>query len=309
MKNNEILLSICIPTYGVMEWIMPVLDSIFSQQVDQSLFEVVVTDNGKNEEFYNYMQELMKKHNNLKYIKTNSYSFLNEIDSYKNASGKFIKFINHRTKLIDGTIKYLIDFIKNNEKDKPIVYFSNGELNKKCEINLDNFDNFIKELDIYSSWSTGMAFWKEHFDEMKSNDTFNELFPHTNILFDRKNEKKYIINDTVLLEELIVSSKNKGKYDLFYAFAVEYVALLLDLYRQNYITYKTFKFVKKSNLKFIRQLYFDFVVMKKECSYDLSGFNTSINVFYPKNAVKRAIPFIFIKKLFIKIFKIFKKQK
>ena len=38
------LLSLCIATNGVSEWVFPVLDSIYSQEVDQSLYEVVVTD-------------------------------------------------------------------------------------------------------------------------------------------------------------------------------------------------------------------------------------------------------------------------
>lgn len=308
MKNKDVLLSICIPTYGVMEWMMPVLDSIYSQAADENLFEVVVTDNGNNKEFYDKMQEIAKEHKNLKYIKTESYSFLNEIDSYKNASGKFIKFINHRTKVNDGTIDYLINFVKNNEKEKPIVYFSNGSLNKRLIVELEDFDSYVRELSFYSSWSTGMAFWKEHFDAMPSHDGFNDLFPHTNILFDRKNEKKYIVDDNVLLEEIPVSHKNKGKYDLFHAFAVEYVSIILDLYRQNYISYETFESVRKQNFVFVRNLYYDFVFKKEPCSYDISNFDKSIEVFYSKKAVKNRIPFMWAKRVLKKILS-FKKKK
>ena len=45
------LLSLCIPTNGISEWVFPVLDSIYNQKVDDSLFEVIVTDNGNNEQF------------------------------------------------------------------------------------------------------------------------------------------------------------------------------------------------------------------------------------------------------------------
>ena len=46
------LLSLCIPTNGIIELIFPVLESIYSQNdVDSSLFEVVVMDNGDNREF------------------------------------------------------------------------------------------------------------------------------------------------------------------------------------------------------------------------------------------------------------------
>ena len=43
------LLSICIPTNGIVSYVLPVLDSIYSQVKgnDLELFEVVIVDNGK----------------------------------------------------------------------------------------------------------------------------------------------------------------------------------------------------------------------------------------------------------------------
>ena len=45
------VVSLCLPTNGIIEWVFPVLDSIYRQNVDDSLFEVIVTDNGDNEQF------------------------------------------------------------------------------------------------------------------------------------------------------------------------------------------------------------------------------------------------------------------
>ena len=72
---SQPLISLCIPTNGVIEWVFPVLDSIYSQNVDNELFEVVVTDNGNNAEFFTLMSEYAEKHNNLKYQKNNAYMF------------------------------------------------------------------------------------------------------------------------------------------------------------------------------------------------------------------------------------------
>ncbi len=301
MKNNEVLLSICIPTNGVIEWVFPVLDSIYSQNVNSSLFEVVVTDNGDNKEFNEKITEYAKNYKNLKYFKTDAKLFLNEIESYKRASGKFIKFINHRTKLNDGALERFVNFVKENQDKKPIVYFSNGELKNNKIKHFENFDQFVKNLSFFSSWSTGMAFWKEHFDAMPSHENFNELFPHTNILFDRKHETEYIIDDTVLLYEMPTGQKPKGTYDLFHAFAVEYVSIILDLYRGGYITYETFDYLKKQNMLFIRQLYFTHITLKQYSAYDLTGFDKAIKVFYSKRQIKRRIPFMLIKRFLKKL--------
>ena len=72
------LLSLCIPTYGVIEWIFPVLDSIYDQSSElEDYFEVVVTNNGNKAEFERLILEYCDKHRNLKYKKTYFSGFLN----------------------------------------------------------------------------------------------------------------------------------------------------------------------------------------------------------------------------------------
>ena len=254
MSNNSApLLSICIPTNGIIELIFPVLESIYTQtEVPTELYEVIVMDNGDNSEFKSKIIEFAKIHSNLVYKETEYKGFLSESESYKLARGKFIKFINHRTKLLPGTIQYFIDFIKKNEERKPCVYFSNGVINQINGIaEYSDFDSYVRNLRVWSSWSTGMGFWKEDFDRIPKESEFNELYPHTTILFNERNKSKYIIDNTLLLDEIQISHANKGRYNLFYAFGVEYPAILCDLLRANAIRTETFLSVKKDNLKFI----------------------------------------------------------
>ena len=63
--NTKPLLSLCLPTNGIIEWVFPVLESIYSQNVDTKLFEVIVTNNGTNDEFHSMMLEYSQKHENL----------------------------------------------------------------------------------------------------------------------------------------------------------------------------------------------------------------------------------------------------
>lgn len=296
------LLSLCIPTYGVSEWVIPVLESIYKQNIDDDLYEVIITDNGNNENFFNEISFYLTNHKNIIYKKTNAFSFVNEIESYKEATGKFIKFVNHRTIMLPNSISILLNFIKNNMDLKPTIYYSNGELKIRDKvIELNSFDAFVRNLSYWSSWSTGMAFWKSDFEKIDLNAKFNELFPHTNILFSQKNKDKYIIDDNILFQELPTSVTKKGHYDLFYAFCVEYIAILLDLLRDGSISNETFRQVKKENLSFIANLYFDYVYRKHECSYDLSSFDESINIFYDYKTFKKQFDKIKINRLICKI--------
>ncbi len=292
------LLSLCIPTYGISEWVFPVLDSIYSQDCSLDDFEVVVTDNGTNQEFYGRMMEYQEDHRNLVYRKTDAKLFLNEIESYKNARGQLIKFINHRTLLLPGALQYFIEFVKKNQNRKPITYFTNGVLHKKPEIiECDSFERFLDDLGYWSSWSTGLAVWKEDFERLNLNKSFNELFPHTTILFDQTKRDYYLIDNKALLSEMQVSSTKKGSYDLFYAFAVEYPGILCDLLRNGDIDLDTFQRVKTHALECVARLYWRFVIKKEPCSYELSGFDKSLGVFYSRSQFNQMLIKCFFQKV------------
>ena len=57
MESN-ILLSLCIPTNGAAQWVIPALEAIYNQECDTSLFEVIITDNGAD----NTLADAVKKY-------------------------------------------------------------------------------------------------------------------------------------------------------------------------------------------------------------------------------------------------------
>lgn len=297
------VVSLCIPTNGVIEWVFPVLNSIYKQGIEHYLFEVIITDNGNDQEFKREVKKYLVKYSNIIYKQTTALPFINEIEAYKMANGKLIKFVNHRTMLIDGTLQLLIDFAIENEKDKPIIYFSNGMLKlDKINMEYDSFDAFVRNLSYWSSWSTGMTIWKTDFDKLQKNyDEFNVLFPHTNILFAERTRSRYIIDNTVIFYEIPQGGRSKGSYDLFGAFGIEYPSIILELYRSGSITHSTYKNVIDRNLEFIAELYWQYCIRKKYCSYDLSGEKRMYDVFYTKCRLK--------KKVLKHIFKLIKRRK
>lgn len=282
--NNPIL-SLCIPTNGVSEWVFPVLESIMSQGCESFDFEVVVTDNGSNVDFKEKMVAYRKMHECVQYYETDALLFLNEIESYRKAKGKLIKFVNHRTKLVPGSLFRLIEYAKANKNTKPVTYFANGKLgNDKQICQYKTFDDFVKNLSYWSSWSTGMTIWKEDFEKLfRDISSFNELFPHTNVLFAEKNRNNYVIDNTIIFDEIPQGKKPKGRYDLFYAFGVEFPAIILELYRSSNISASTLKKVLHDNLTFIANLYFQYLIKKSYCSYNLNGLKDMYGIFYTRN--------------------------
>lgn len=280
------ILSLCIATNGISEWVFPVLDSIYSQHVDSSLFEVVVTDNGNNEDFYNKMFAYKANHSNLVYKRNKAFLFENQIEALRAASGEYLKFVNHRAVLEPGSLSWLIEFVKENLEEKPVMYFSNAVLNLKEEWKGD-FNGFVKTLGRYASWTTGVGVWKEDFEKIPEDKVYNKISPHSDVLFAERHKTAYLIYDRLWSKELESNHSKKGSYDLYKAFGVEEFTITLRLYVDGDITIKTLKAVKKDYEKFLAGLYLDFNILKRPCSYDLSGFNDAMGIFFSKCKVKR----------------------
>lgn len=298
MSEKQVMVSLAVPTNGVTEWVLPVLDSIYQDDTDHQAFEVIVTDNGDNEEFRRKMEQYCERYDNLIYQRTTAKQFLNQVEAFKLASGRLIKFVNHRMKLLPGTIRALVDFAGEYEDTKPGIYFMNGAIaGKQGQEEFADFDGYVAGLRRFSSWSAGTTMWKEDFDRMDTSVEFNATFPHTDFVFSDKHKKKYIIDHRVLFEEIPVDDTKKGRYDLFHAFGVEFPGLMLDLCRKGEISKETFLKIKQENLVFLAELYFGYVIRKLPCSYDLSGYRVSIPVFYSNGAVWRTMAHIGLEKL------------
>ena len=283
--NKQPVISLCLPTNGIVEWVFPVLDSIFSQNVDNSLFEVIVTDNGNNKDFKKLMIDYSKKYENLIYKETDAFMFVNQLEALKLANGLYLKFVNHRCPFTENSLKKLIDFIEQNKEEKPVIYFSNNALKQK-KIICNSFDLFVKNLKRFASWTTGVGIWKENYDKLPDNLQYDLISPHSSILFSDRTNKKYIINNDLFCKEISTNHSKKGTYDLFKAFAIEELTITLKLYLDGDISANTLKYVKKDYKRMLSELYLDFIILKNKCSYDLSGFNNSMGIFFNKFEIK-----------------------
>lgn len=298
--NDVKFLSICIPTNGVVEWVMPVLDSIYMQSDGKlDLFEVIVSDNGNNENFRDKIKPYLKKYNNLKYFQSREKGFMNQIASFKRAKGRLIKFLNHRLQLLNGTLEKLIEFSKNNDENSNI-YYSNGVLKheNKSLVKCADFNDFMLRLSYYSSWSAGLTMWRKDFEkiECNSNGDYNVLFPHFSLLTYDVHKSTYYIDNSRLFMEVPTDDSKKGNYNLFYAFCVEYITLLIKLVEKNYITITTYKDIRKKMKLFIAEQYYLYILKRYASNYNFSNYKFFIGINYSLLEIRFLAVLKYIKK-------------
>lgn len=271
------ILSLCIPTNGAVEWIVPVIDSIYSQRCDDDLFEVLVSDNAKNPELESIVKNYA--HDNIYYYKSDAQGFLNIVSSFQSAKGDYCKLINHRAKMTPGSLADLIALIEKYKREQPVIYCTNGAVgNGKDEIHCKDLNELVWNLHYYCSWMAGIGIWRKDLSNLEGIE-YNKLFPNTTILFEQRTQPStYLLYNKPYFNDQ--NGRGKGCYNLFHTFAVVFPDMLKDLQRRDRITQQTFDKVMKDLYGCLQNFYMDFVLRNPDKSFDISGNHKSLTTYY-----------------------------
>ena len=166
---------------------------------------------------------------------------------------------------------------------------------------LNTFDDFIKTLRRYASWTSGVGIWKDDYEKIPKNRKVDRISPHSGILFSERKKNCYLIDNFVFSREITSDHTKKGVYDGFKAFAIEEFAITLNLFIDGDISIDTLKYVKKDYKQFVSELYWRFCIIKRPCSYDLTGFEDAMGIFFKKRDIIVNACFIGLKKFLGKI--------
>ncbi len=274
--DKQPILSLCIPTNGAVEWILPVIESIYSQGFDNEKFEVVITDNGKDSQLPAHIAKM--DYSNLRYKQTTDEGFLNLVSCLKEGRGLFCKMINHRSVMLPGSIADMVSLVEKYKDTLPVIYCSDGNIKSDRDyIECPDTDSFVRHLSYWCSWSAGIGFWQKDISNIP-NIELNEMFPNTSLLFEIRKDSEYVIWNKKY--EQMCDDSGKGGYDLFQTFCVKLLDVLNDLRIRMKITSGTFIFVKRDLYKFLCNLYLNEVIMPTKHTFIVKNIKESMEVYY-----------------------------
>lgn len=301
--DKQPILSLCIPTNGAVEWILPVIESIYSQGCDNEKFEVVITDNGKDSQLPGYIDKM--EYPNLRYKQTTDEGFLNLVTCLKEGNGLFSKMINHRSVLVDGSIQKMVDLIERYKESQPIIYCASGMISKPEIVECEDLNEFVHNLSYWCSWSAGIGFWKNDLPQIDK-VRINEMFPNASLLFEVRQESRYVIWNYPY--QTMADDAGKGGYDLFETFGVNLLDIFNDLRIRGRISLEVFVEVKKDLYGFLRGLFFNEVVMPTKHTFILNNVEKSMSVYYGHYYYKKMVvwghikrPFVYVRRFFMSI--------
>lgn len=259
----EPLLSICIPTYNRLEILIRTIDSIYAGVTENMLnmFEVVVSDNSKEHE----CQAIINKYSlysNFHYHTTECEGFLNSYYALSYGKGKYLKLHNNTALLKEGALCHMIELINQNTQERPAIFFTDGYRLKGRIVHCGNYEEFMYEASYFSSWSTGFGVWKDDFEQAKGIE-LNKFFPQTSLFVTQNDKRSFIVDDYNLFITQDVSQK--GGYNIFKAFSVDYLNIIKSQRDNNYISDTCFNYIKESLLYgFLSVRYFKTVIAKMD---------------------------------------------
>lgn len=275
-----ILLSICIPCYGRVEYVRKTLQSIYQDNSDVSLsdYEVVISDNDPDcaikilaDEFNHYT--------NFKYFHTECEGFMNSYYALTYGNGDLLVLHNGQTRLKKGTLSLMVNDAKAYITDKPLIFYTNGFLGKLRKSYFDNFDSYMFHLSYWSSWSDGFTIWKSNFDVI-GNITLNKLFPQTSLFLTQSKSKQFIIDDRSLFDGQRILKR--GGHNKFKAFTIEYPSLIDQCFQAKEISHKCKEHIFWNILSdFLPQLYFNKYIARSE-TFEATGFKNNLKMYFPK---------------------------
>ena len=273
--DNQPLLSLCIPTNGAVQWVLPVLDSIYRQNYDHDKVEIVITDNGKESQLADYLKDY--DYQNLRYIPTTDDGFLNLVTSLKEGRGLFRKMINHRSVLKQNAIKKMVELVDKYKESQPMIYCSDGNVKGPEIIECNNLDQFIANLSYWTSWSAGIGFWRKDIEKIGSIE-LDIMFPNTSLLLDLRKDSRYVIWNGKY--EQMADDAGKGGYDLFNTFAVHFLDIIEELFNDGRISQKTFNVVKSDLFGFLTVMYKSEVLLPTKHTFILNDIKKNMQVYY-----------------------------
>lgn len=294
------LITICIPCFKRIDIVRSTLKSIYAGNSDVSLedYEVVISDNDPEKELSSVAKEF-SHFPNLRYIPTVCEGFMNSYYALKYGKGDLLVLHNSQNKIRRGWLAALIQQARDYNQEKPLIFHSNGFLNRHTVETYSDFNTFMDSLSYWSSWSGGITIWKEDFDNI-GDITIDCLFPHTSVFLTLYKKKSFIIDDRIVY--IVQRVAKRGGHNKFEAFTIHYPSLVTQSYNSGHITKECKDHILSSLYReYIPTLLFNKYVARIEI-FEATGFKENCKKYFPSGAYYLAwinvlfVPFRMIKR-------------
>ncbi len=267
------LLSICIPTYNRSKRLINSIESIIKQpEFTPENVEIVVSDNCSPDDTQEVMKKYTDKYTNIHYFRNDKNVTMENFPIVMSeAIGLFRKLSNDTCIYIEGSLNKILTLIKENEVEKPSMFFLYKK-NKKNEY-IYSLEKFLYSVEHYITWIGGFGLWDNECNDIRNN-TYGcaEYLWQVPLFLDTVElKKKSIVVRDKLLD--IESTEKKNVFYSFYEiFYINYLNFINVYVKKGSLSIKCYKWLEKRLLfKFFTQWMILYETQKKEYLYTESN--------------------------------------
>jgi glycosyltransferase involved in cell wall biosynthesis len=246
--SDKPLLSICIPTYNRAIYLNKTIASIVSQpEFNSGEVELIISDNASEDNTEEIVKIYQKEHENIFYYKNEeNIRDKNFPEAIKRAHGTYRKLCNDTLIFRKNSIKYMINMVKLNISEKPVIFFTNRYNIFRQKPIINDFDLFIKIVSFRMTWIGGFGIWADDFNKIGDIYAGHELsLWQTKIILEIfATKKNALIDNSHLFISQDVINKNVS-YDMYKIFYDNYFGLLKQYLTDNTLSYLRYDQQKK----------------------------------------------------------------
>jgi len=123
-ENQDLLLSIIVPVYNVEDYIRPCIESIFRQNLDEDIFEVIIVNDGTEDRSMEMIQDIIEQHKNITIINQENQGLsVARNNGIAAAKGEYILMPDSDDLLIENSLRPLLEIALETKVDLVVADF------------------------------------------------------------------------------------------------------------------------------------------------------------------------------------------
>ena len=164
MENN-ILLSICIPTYNRADVLRDNLGSLLNLESFDETVEVVISDNNSSDCTYDVVNELKARFPNKRIVYSKNKENIRDKNFFlalSLGSGHYLKLMNDYTSIDEQGLSFMKSVVANCSNNIPLFFYDRLRARSKVEdIHSCDMDNFVKLVNNKITWISNFGCWRD----------------------------------------------------------------------------------------------------------------------------------------------------
>lgn len=117
-------LSIIVPVYNVEQYIRPCIESLFHQGLDETDFEVILVNDGTQDDSFGQIQDFFDQYHNIVRINQENQGLSGARNTgMKHANGNYVLFVDSDDLLVEGSVSSLLKIAMDTSADLVVADF------------------------------------------------------------------------------------------------------------------------------------------------------------------------------------------